>query len=117
MLNTTLIVRNREFNPHRRGSLDARRWALLVSGMTVGDFVAAHNGFGPLGAGPTHDPAVGELGGEWHAKRYLKVMVERGWLTLPGYTFVRRGPRVAITTPLATDLDAFSFGPEIECFL
>ena len=102
------IQLQRAVNPHRPGSIDRRRFDLLRDGMTAGEFIVAHNAFGSL--------STGGLGERWHAVRYLRYMQERGFLTLPGFTFATR-ERALSTTPLSDDLGAFTFGVEFECFV
>jgi hypothetical protein len=112
MHNSIQVQLLRSHNPHRYGSLDYRRFNLIQSGMTVGEFIAAHNVFGPL--------TEGGLGERWHAVRYLKYMLDRGFLQLPGAVFATRGPRLprlAATTALSSDLDSLTFGVELECYL
>ncbi len=113
ILDSTQILRGRRYNPHRYGSLDYRRWNLLETSYTVGDFVAAHNATGEI--------EVGGLGNTWNAKRYLVYMARRGMLTLLGVTIAAprtRAPRpVGALVPLSGDLDAYTFGCEIECIL
>jgi hypothetical protein len=109
MNNSTQIHLLRTRNPHRFDSLDRRRFALLIEGMTVGQFVETHNATGTI--------EVGGLGERWHAVRYLKYMRDRGYLELPGEVVVRRAPRLATVSPLSGDLSGFTFGVELECYL
>jgi Putative amidoligase enzyme len=101
-------------NPHRWGSMDWRRFNLIQIlntelGRTpsVGEYIVRHN-------------ALGNVGNTWNAKRYLRYMVERSQMTLPGVTFTRRAPRdraPANLAPIAVDLNDFTFGVELECYL
>jgi Putative amidoligase enzyme len=114
MLDSTQILINRFANPHRYGSLDYRRWAVLRAvadspNPLVGNFITEHNTHGPL--------ASGGLGERWHAVRYLKYMRDRGFIDLPGEVFERRAPRLMSTTALTEDLGQFTFGVELECYL
>src|SRR5262245_56917096 len=103
-------------NPHRIGTMDWIRFNLIRdligqnSNTLVGYFIDRHN-------------AHGGVGNTWNAKRYLRYMVERGQMQLPGITFPPRAPRErrqavpAILLPIASELDDFTFGVEIECFI
>jgi hypothetical protein len=111
--NEILIRMLRAGNPHRPGSLDARRWELLRDNMTVGQFITAHDATGPIATGGLVSIP------RWNAVRYLRYMVERGgFIELPGVTFaarVPRGPRGQL--PLSSDLMAFTMGIEFECII
>ena len=94
-------------NPHRWGSMDWRRFNLIQTlnvelgrFPTVREYVERHN-------------ALGNVGSTWNAKRYLRYMVERHQMTLPGVTFTTRAPRdraPALLAPIAVDLNDFTFG-------
>lgn len=113
--NSTQIQLLISANPHRWGSMDWRRFTLIREMqvpehpelLTVGAYVARHN-------------ALGSVGTTTNARRYLRYMVERGQMVLPGVTVTRRAPRAvhtAIALPIAANLDDFTFGVEIECVL
>src|SRR5262245_15854370 len=114
MRESTQILLRRRANPHRFGSLDYRRFNILLAVVDsanplVGNFIASHNFHGPLDQGG--------LGDRWHATRYLKYMRDRGYLELPGEVFVTRGPRVVPVGTLSSDLNGLTFGVELECYL